>query len=94
MTRKATAVPSQQVAANAQDIGYVLGKMEMIEKKFDEHRVETKQEKEEILDKLEEMSKTLSFWRHTLWLVKALIASVPLIMAANYEGLTQLWREF
>lgn len=87
-------IPSNQVTSNAQDIGYVLGKMEMIEKKFDEHRLETKQEKEEILDKLEGLAQTLSFWRHTLWLIKAMIASVPLVLAANYQELVQTWKEF
>lgn len=93
MARKTQVVPGQQVTANAQDIGYVLGKMEMIEKKFDEHREETKSEKDEILAKLDELSNTMSFWRHSLWLIKAIIASVPLILAANYTDLTQLWKD-
>lgn len=90
MARQSTN-PPQQIVANAQDIGYVLGKMEMMEKKFDEHRAETKIEGDEIIAKLDELTKTMSFWRHSLWLIKAIIASIPLILAANYTDLTALW---
>jgi hypothetical protein len=93
MARKVQATPGQQVTANAQDIGYVLGKMEMIEKKFDEQRIELKSENDEILAKLDELSKTMSFWRHSLWIVKAIVASIPLLLAANYTDLTQLWKD-
>lgn len=93
MARKTQAIAGQQVTANAQDIGYVLGKMEMIEKKFDEQRVELKSENDAILAKLEELSKTMSFWRHSLWIVKAVVASIPLVLAANYTDLTQLWKD-
>lgn len=93
MARKANAVPSQQVTDNAQDIGYVLGKMEMIEKKLSEQQVELKKENDEIMTKLDELTKIMGFWRHTLWLFKAIIASVPLILAANYTDLTQMWKD-
>lgn len=79
---------------NAREIGYVLGKMEMIEKKFDEHREETKIEKELILEKLEQMSTSLSFWKHTMWIVKAVFLSLPLILAGNSQGVIELWKSF
>jgi hypothetical protein len=82
-----------QVSANAHDIGYVLGKMEMMEKKFDEHRLENKGEMELVLDKLDKMSQTMSFWRHTLWLVKALGLSIPLVLTANHGALLELWND-
>jgi hypothetical protein len=83
-----------QVTSNAQDIGYVLGKMEMIEKKFDEHRIETKSERDEIMSKLEELKDNMSFWRYTMWFLKALVISVPLIVTANFQELLTLWKDF
>lgn len=85
MAPKKTAINS-----NTQDIGYILGKMEMIEKKVDAQSAEL----ELVLTKLDKMSQTLSFWRHTLWIAKALILSVPMIVAANHEDLLSLWRDF
>ena len=82
-----------QVASNAHDIGYVLGKMEMMEKKFDEHRIENRAEMELVLVKLDKMSQTMSFWRHTLWLVKALALSIPLVLTANHSALLDLWKD-
>ena len=92
MARNAPMIPSQQTTANAQDIGYVLGKMEMIEKKLDEHQVETRQEQEEIMDKLDKLSESFSFWRHSFWLLKAILVSIPLILASNYEDLVAYWK--
>jgi len=86
--------PDTQVSTDAREIGYVLGKMEMLEKKFDEHRIESKQEKEQILEKLEQMASGMSFWKHTMWIVKALVLSLPLIAAGNSQGLAELWRSF
>lgn len=81
-------------STTAQDIGYLLGKQEMLEKKFDEHRKESKQEKEEILNKLEEMGKNMSFWKHTMWIIKVLVLSIPLLAAGNWQGLADLWHSF
>lgn len=81
-----------QVTTNAHDIGYVLGKVEMIEKKFDEHRTETRLKDDEIMTKLDEMSQNMSFWRYTLWLLKALAVSLPLIVTANFEELLNIWK--
>ena len=83
MTRKS------QVTTNAQDIGYVLGKMEMIEKQLTEQGAELK----EVLASLEKLSRTMSFWRHGLWLLKALILSIPLFATANWESISTLWKE-
>lgn len=83
MTRKS------QVTTNAQDIGYVLGKMEMIEKQLTEQGEELK----EVLAKLDDISKTMSFWRHGLWLLKALILSIPLLATANWESISTLWKD-
>lgn len=94
MARNVAQAPSQQSTANAQDIGYVLGKMEMLEKKFDEHRKESNSEMEEILTKLTDMADSMSFWKHTIWILKAAAASLPLILASNYDGLVQLWKDF
>lgn len=96
MARKSSTTdsPSPHVTANAKEIGYVLGKMEMLEKKFDEHREESKIEKELIISKLEQMSKNMSFWRHGLWIIKAVILSLPLILAGNTQGLMDLWKSF
>lgn len=79
---------------SAHDIGYVMGKMEMLEKKFDEHRVESRKELELVLDKLDQMTQTLSFWRHTLWLLKAIGLSIPFIMTANFHSLAEIWKDF
>ena len=78
------------VTDNAHDIGYVLGKVEMIEKKMDEQSVEL----ELVLTKLDDLSKSMSFWRHTLWVFKALVMSIPLIAAGNMEGLSEYWKNF
>lgn len=94
MARKGSATPPEQVTANAQDIGYVLGKMEMIEKKFDEHRIQTEKKDNEILLRLENLTKVMGFWRHSLWLIKAILASIPLLLAANYTDLIQLWKGY
>ena len=53
------------ITDNAQEIGYMKGKIEMLEKKFDEHRIESKQEMDLVITKLDEVAKTMSFWRHT-----------------------------
>lgn len=92
MNDKKNLTQAGQVTTNAQDIGYVLGKMEMIEKKFDEHRVETKSERDEIMSKLEELSENMSFWRYTIWFLKAMLVSVPLIITANFEELMNIWK--
>lgn len=96
MARKSSTTnsPDSTISTNAREIGYVLGKMEMLEKKFDEHREESKQEKEQILSKLEQMSKGMSFWRHTMWVAKAIILSIPLVAAGNSQGLIELWKSF
>lgn len=91
MARK-TSSSNDRVTTNAQDIGYVLGKMEMIEKKFDEHRAESQLEKQVIINKLEEITKTMSFWRHTLWLFKVIGLSIPLILAGNFSSVADLWK--
>ena len=83
MTRKS------QVTTNAQDIGYVLGKMEMIEKQLTEQGDELK----EVLASLEKLSRTMSFWRHGLWLLKAFILSLPLLATANWESISTLWKD-
>jgi hypothetical protein len=96
MARKSSTTDSSasQVTKAAKEVGYVLGKMEMLEKKFDEHREESKQEKELILAKLEQMSNNMSFWKHGLWIIKALVLSLPLILAGNTQGLMELWKSF
>jgi anti-sigma-K factor RskA len=81
-----------QVTSNAQDIGYVLGKLEMIEKKFAEDRIETKTERDEIMEKLEELSENMSFWRYTMWFLRAAIISIPLVVTANFDELLTIWR--
>lgn len=82
------------ITDNAQEIGYMKGKIEMLEKKFDEHRVESKQEMDLVITKLDEVAKTMSFWRHTLWLFKVIGLSIPLIATANFDSLANLWKEF
>lgn len=94
MSRKSINNPDTQISTDAREIGYVLGKMEMIEKKFDEHRIESKQEKEQIIEKLEQMAKGMSFWRHTMWIVKAIVLTMPLILAGNTQGIIELWKSF
>lgn len=95
MARKTAADKTDSgISTNAREIGYVLGKMEMLEKKFDEHREESKEEKEQILSKLEQMANGMSFWRHTMWIVKAIVLSIPLIAAGNSQGLLELWKSF
>ena len=83
MTRKS------QVTDNAQDIGYVLGKMEMIEKQLSQQNGEL----EMMIRKLDKMSNTLTFWRHGLWLFKALVLSMPLLATANWESIATLWKD-
>ena len=83
MTRKS------QVTTNAQDIGYVLGKVEMIEKQLTEQSEELK----EIESKIDKLTQNLSFWKHGFWLFKALILSLPLIATANWESISTMWKD-
>lgn len=93
MARKNNNAAPNQVTSNAQDIGYVLGKMEMIEKALEDHQAETDKKLDSIIDKVELMTSTLSFWRHSLWLLKAILASIPLIAAMNFSSLADLWKD-
>lgn len=81
---------NSQVTSNSHDIGYVLGKMEMLEKKMEDHDKQL----ELVLEKLDHMSETMSFWKHTIWIFKALAATLPLILASNWEGIATLWKDF
>lgn len=86
MSRKTS---QTQVTTNAQDIGYVLGKIEMIEKQMSEQNVEIRL----VLKKLDKISTTLTFWRHTLWIFKALALSLPLIVYGRWDSIVDIWKE-
>ncbi len=88
MSRKTSNVTA--ITENAQDIGYVLGKMEMLEKQM----IEQNEEIRLVLDKLEQISHTLTFWRHSLWILKALAMTLPLIVYGRWESIVDLWKEF
>ena len=81
--------PKSQVTTNTKDIGYVLGKVEMIEKQLTEQSIELK----EIDAKLDKLTNSLTFWKHGFWLLKALILSLPLLASANWETLVSLWKD-
>lgn len=80
---------SNQVTTNAQDIGYVLGKVEMIEKQLRAQSVELK----EIESKIDKLSNNLSFWKLGFWLLKAVILTLPLVLAGNWESIATLWSD-
>ena len=84
---------NKKVTDNAQEIGYLHGKIEMLEKTLNEHRVESKEEMDLVISKLDDVVKTMSFWRHTVWLFKVIGLSIPLIAAGNFDQLSQLWSE-
>lgn len=83
---------TSNVTSNSQEIGYLHGKIEMLEKKFDEHRDENRKEMESVIEKLTLIVETMSFWRHTLWIVKIVGLSIPLVLTANFEQLLNLWK--
>ena len=78
-----------QVASNAHDIGYVIGKLEMI----DQRVASQHEEIAEILKALNDISSKMTLWSYTLRIGKVLALSVPFLFAANFEGLSGLWKD-
>jgi len=84
---------NKQVTHNTQDIGYVLGKMEMLEKQLKEHQHHTDEQMISVLEKLDKLSSTVMFWRQWVFILKTLLFTVPFIIAGNWEEITKLWKD-
>ena len=87
MTRKS------QVTHNTQDIGYVLGKMEMLEKQIKDHQHHTDGQMAIVLEKLESLGTTVMFWRHWVFVLKTLAFTIPFIVAGNWSAISELWKD-
>ena len=83
----------QQVKHNTKDIGYVLGKMEMLEKQMKDHQDHSDQQMITVLNKLDQISITVMFWRHWIFIFKTLLFTLPFVAAGNWEEISKLWKE-
>ena len=84
---------AQQVKHNTQDIGYVLGKMEMLEKQIKEHQHHTDGQMVIVLEKLDKLGTTVMFWRHWVFVLKTLLFTLPFVAAGNWEEIMKLWKD-
>jgi hypothetical protein len=84
---------SEQQLANTKDIAYLQAQVDSIEKTLDNHRKESKEEKEQILTKLDDIGKTVSMWRHTIWLGKAFALTVlGVIGFKGSDAILDIWK--
>ena len=90
MSRKTS---TSQITHNTQDIGYVLGKMEMLEKQMKVHQAHADKQMIEVIEKLDKCSTSMSFWKHWVFIIKTLLLTAPLVAAGNWDAIIDLWKD-